>query len=197
MRVAQASVARENPRHPPKCPLAGASSPPRSRRFLRVTLAWMVPPRRDDCSTGGAYAQPSHPVDSHPDLAPRSSAAISCSWTCMPTWSSTSWTWRCRPPPPCRRQNRGRQRWAKTSKDADRNRRRTTGVAAMTTSIAPMRTVSACRWSRPGYRVSGVPEEFQPETRWVCARTDDRRSITAEECERCPYWEAGSTRRLQ
>lgn len=67
----------------------------------------------------------------------------------------------------------------------------------MTTSVAPMRTVAACRWSRPGYRVSGVPEEFQPETRWVCVRAEDRRCISAEECERCLYWEPRPTLRPQ
>lgn len=68
----------------------------------------------------------------------------------------------------------------------------------MTTSVAPMQTVAACRWSRHGYRVSGVPDELQPETRWVCVRADDRRSLSSEEeCERCPYWEPRLTRPLQ
>jgi hypothetical protein len=46
-----------------------------------------------------------------------------------------------------------------------------------------------CRWSRPGYRVTGVLDHLQPETLWVCTRRGDRRAVTEEECENCPYWE--------
>jgi hypothetical protein len=59
----------------------------------------------------------------------------------------------------------------------------------MTMSVAPVQAVAACRWSRHGYRVAGVPDELQRETLWVCVRADDRRCISAEECERCRYWE--------
>jgi len=65
-----------------------------------------------------------------------------------------------------------------------------------TTSLAPLRTVRDCRWTRHGYRVSGVPDQLQPETPWVCVRTGDRQSVSAEECLYCPYWEAEPARRL-
>lgn len=56
------------------------------------------------------------------------------------------------------------------------------------TSITPIRTVRNCRWSRHGYHVSGVPDELQPETSWVCTRDGDRRSVSAEECTYCLHW---------
>jgi hypothetical protein len=58
-----------------------------------------------------------------------------------------------------------------------------------TTSDAPVGKVWECWWSRPGYRVAGVPENFQPETAWVCMRRGERRCISEEECERCAHWE--------
>ena len=58
------------------------------------------------------------------------------------------------------------------------------------TAVATMQSAWDCRWSRPGYRVAGVPEELQPETAWVCLRTGERRCINPEECEHCPHWEA-------
>ena len=58
-----------------------------------------------------------------------------------------------------------------------------------TTAVATLQTAWDCRWSRPGYRVPGVQEQFQPETRWVCTRTGERRCIDALECEQCPHWE--------
>ena len=63
-----------------------------------------------------------------------------------------------------------------------------------TTAVATLQTAWDCRFSRPGYRVPGVPEHFQPETRWICTRTGERRCIDALECERCPHWEYGDRR---
>ena len=60
-------------------------------------------------------------------------------------------------------------------------------------AIATFQPISDCRWSRPGYRVAGVEEQFQPETRWVCVRLNDRRGVTEEECEHCPHWEMRAT----
>ena len=57
-----------------------------------------------------------------------------------------------------------------------------------TTAVATLQTAWDCRWSRLGYRVPGVPEQFQPETRWVCTRTGERRCIDTLECEQCPHW---------
>lgn len=57
------------------------------------------------------------------------------------------------------------------------------------TVVATLQTAWDCRWSRPGYRVVGVPEQFQPETRWICTRTGERRCIETSQCEECPHWE--------
>jgi hypothetical protein len=65
---------------------------------------------------------------------------------------------------------------------------------ATNTAVATLQAASDCRWSRPGYRVAGVVEQFQPETRWVCTRTGERRCIDAIECEQCPYWESADRR---
>ena len=56
-------------------------------------------------------------------------------------------------------------------------------------SVATLQTVWDCKWSRPGYRLSGVAEAHQPESLWVCIRTGRRRPVTEEECETCPNWE--------
>jgi hypothetical protein len=58
------------------------------------------------------------------------------------------------------------------------------------TAVASLQTIWDCRWSLPGYRLSGVDEHQQPEKLWVCVRTGRRRGVTAEECEYCPHWEA-------
>jgi hypothetical protein len=57
-----------------------------------------------------------------------------------------------------------------------------------TTPTATRQTVWDCRWSRPGYRLFGVEDQWQPEELWVCVR-DERRGVTQEECEACPYWD--------
>jgi hypothetical protein len=57
------------------------------------------------------------------------------------------------------------------------------------TAVATLQTIWDCRWSRPGYRVLGVQEHLQPEKLWVCVRRGERRGVTEEECESCPYWQ--------
>lgn len=56
------------------------------------------------------------------------------------------------------------------------------------TAVATQQTIWDCRFSRPGFRLSGVDEELQPESIWVCVRTA-RRSVTEAECAACPHWE--------
>ena len=57
------------------------------------------------------------------------------------------------------------------------------------TAIATLQAIWDCRWSRPGYRIAGVEDHLQPETRWICVRGSERRCINEEECENCPNWE--------
>ena len=58
-----------------------------------------------------------------------------------------------------------------------------------TTAIATRQTSWNCRYSRSGYRLRNVDEHLQPESRWVCIRTGERRNVTDEECATCPHWE--------
>ena len=58
-----------------------------------------------------------------------------------------------------------------------------------TVAVASLQTAWDCKWSRPGYRLSGVEERLQPESLWVCARTAARVPIKESDCETCPYWE--------
>ena len=60
-------------------------------------------------------------------------------------------------------------------------------------AAAALQTIWDCRWSRPGYRLNGVEENFQPEKLWVCVRGDERRGVTEEDCERCPHWQKAGT----
>ena len=39
------------------------------------------------------------------------------------------------------------------------------------TAVATLQTIWDCRFSRPGFRLSGVKDELQPESVWVCVRT--------------------------
>ena len=57
------------------------------------------------------------------------------------------------------------------------------------TAIATLQTIWDCRWSRPGFRLSGVDEPLQPESLWVCIRSGPRRSVNEVECEHCPHWQ--------
>ena len=61
-------------------------------------------------------------------------------------------------------------------------------------SVATLQTVWDCRWSRPGYRLTGVDDAHQPESVWVCVRTGTRRGVTNEECETCVHWECAESR---
>jgi hypothetical protein len=62
------------------------------------------------------------------------------------------------------------------------------------TAVATLQTAWDCRWSRPGYRVRGVPEQLQRETVWVCIRTGERRPVNEAECEHCANWEMDDSR---
>ena len=64
-----------------------------------------------------------------------------------------------------------------------------------TTVIATLQPVWDCRWSRPGHRLTGVPDALQPESAWVCVRNGDRRDICDDECATCPHWEWDSQAR--
>jgi hypothetical protein len=61
------------------------------------------------------------------------------------------------------------------------------------TAIATQQTIWDCRFSRPGCRVAGVEDPFQPESRWMCIRGNGCRRVTEEECEHCPHWELRET----
>jgi hypothetical protein len=63
------------------------------------------------------------------------------------------------------------------------------------TSVATLQTAWDCKWSRPGYRPHGADERHQPESLWVCVRTDTRTPIGEAECETCPLWEIDDTAR--
>ena len=63
------------------------------------------------------------------------------------------------------------------------------GETMSRTAVATLQTIWDCKWSRAGYRVAGVPEEFQPESRWICVRGQERPGVTEEECEHCPHWQ--------
>jgi hypothetical protein len=52
-----------------------------------------------------------------------------------------------------------------------------------------LQTIWGCRWSQPGYRLTGVADRHQPEPTWICVRDGDRRAITEKECESCERWE--------
>jgi hypothetical protein len=63
-----------------------------------------------------------------------------------------------------------------------------------TTAVATLQTAWDCRWSRPGYRLTGAQEADQPEPLWVCIRTGGRTPIRGVECEACPHWERDDAR---
>jgi hypothetical protein len=63
------------------------------------------------------------------------------------------------------------------------------------TAIATKQTAWECKWSRPGFRLAGLEESAQPESVWVCVRTGERRPVSDERCEQCPYWQADDFRR--
>ena len=57
------------------------------------------------------------------------------------------------------------------------------------TAVATLQTIWDCRWSRPGFRLTGVKEALQPESMWVCVRATPRRSVSEVECATCPHWQ--------
>ena len=58
-----------------------------------------------------------------------------------------------------------------------------------TTAVATLQTIWDCKWSRPGFRLIGLPNALQPEPLWVCTRMGDRKAVSESECETCPFWE--------
>jgi hypothetical protein len=56
-------------------------------------------------------------------------------------------------------------------------------------AIATLQTVWDCRWSRPGFRLSGVKESLQPESVWICVRTGTREPVSNDQCESCAHWQ--------
>jgi len=61
------------------------------------------------------------------------------------------------------------------------------------TSTMTLQTIWDCRWSRVGYRLTGVVEKEQPEPIWVCVRYGDRRAVTEDVCATCVNWQADDT----
>ncbi len=57
-------------------------------------------------------------------------------------------------------------------------------------TVAVLQTAWDCKWSRPGHRFAGVPDERQPETLWVCVRTGARTDLDNRNCETCQFWQA-------
>lgn len=64
------------------------------------------------------------------------------------------------------------------------------------TIVATLQTAWDCRWSRPGFRLSGVNETLQPESVLVCVRTGRRQPVTDATCESCPHWELEDYRQI-
>ena len=62
-------------------------------------------------------------------------------------------------------------------------------------AIATQQTAWECKWSRPGFRLSGVEDQLQPESVWVCVRTGVRRKLSEHTCDHCPYWEKDEFRK--
>ena len=57
------------------------------------------------------------------------------------------------------------------------------------TAVAVAQTIWGCRWSRPGYQITGVQPQLQPEPTWVCIRDGIRASVPEGKCETCERWE--------
>lgn len=62
-------------------------------------------------------------------------------------------------------------------------------------ATATQQTAWDCKWSRPGFRLSGIDEAHQPETVWVCVRTGERRMLGEHTCDHCPYWQIDDFRK--
>jgi hypothetical protein len=52
-----------------------------------------------------------------------------------------------------------------------------------------LQTIWGCRWSRPGYRIAGMDDRFQPEPTWICIRDGRREAVVERKCETCERWE--------
>ena len=57
------------------------------------------------------------------------------------------------------------------------------------TAVAAMQPIWDCKWSRPGLRLAGLAPGLQPEPLWVCTRTGERKPVSEDKCEACPFWE--------
>ncbi len=57
------------------------------------------------------------------------------------------------------------------------------------TAVATLQPMLDCKWSRPGYRLTGVSDHKQPEGHWVCVRTDARPAVNDKDCGDCRFWE--------
>jgi len=55
-------------------------------------------------------------------------------------------------------------------------------------ATATVQTPWECKWSRPGFRLAGIDEAQQPESVWVCVRTEERRTLSEHTCDHCPFW---------
>ena len=61
------------------------------------------------------------------------------------------------------------------------------------TDIATPETAAGCKWSRVGFRQSGLPAYAltAAEPMWVCVRDSSAppRPVTDIDCDGCPHWE--------
>jgi hypothetical protein len=57
------------------------------------------------------------------------------------------------------------------------------------TAVAALQTIWDCRWSRLGFRLSGVKESLQPESLFVCIGSGCRQDVPDGKCESCRHWE--------
>ena len=62
------------------------------------------------------------------------------------------------------------------------------------TPVATLQTIWGCRWSRPGYRIAGMDDRFQPEPTWICVRDGRREAVVERGCETCERWEPDTER---
>jgi hypothetical protein len=58
------------------------------------------------------------------------------------------------------------------------------------TAVATWQTTPDCRWSRPATRVVDPDTHALTEPRWICVRAGEPRTVDADDCAPCPYWEA-------
>ena len=58
------------------------------------------------------------------------------------------------------------------------------------TALAPHQTVWNCRWSRPGFRFTGLPASRHVEGAWICTRECPAHSVDEADCRTCASFEA-------